>query len=87
MVSGQAKAVTPFGPLAGRTPVTVSDFGADSAYIDFHCGSTPVSLALAGGHLVDFIDALIDKVAEHQANRMRARLASALDDTGLEESA
>jgi hypothetical protein len=57
-ISGSAKATTPFGPLTGRTPVWVSDFGADSILIEFQCGGTPVQLALAGEHLAAFAHAV-----------------------------
>jgi hypothetical protein len=74
-ISGSAKAVTPFGPLAGRTPVTVTDQGTDSVVIAFHCGATPVVLALAGENYLAFVRECITKAGDMH----RAALDAALD--------
>jgi hypothetical protein len=67
-ISGSAKAVTPFGPLSGLTPVVVEDAGADSVVITFHCGATPVMLAMAGDNYLAFVRACIDRAgAMHHA--------------------
>ena len=64
MLNGSAKAVTPFGVLAGRTPVSIHYGGDDLAVTSFMCGPTPVELALSGEHLETYIRRLIDTLAE-----------------------
>jgi hypothetical protein len=73
-ISASAKAETPFGPLAGRTPVHVTDAGADSVVITFHCGPTPVTLVMAGEHYLAFVRACI----AHAADESRPALTEAL---------
>ena len=73
-ITGAAKAVTPFGPLAGRTPVTIADQGTDSVVIMFHCGSTPVSLAMADANYLAFVRECI----RHASPAIRAELDAAL---------
>lgn len=68
MISGSAKATTPFGPLAGRTAIVIEDQGEDSVVISFQCGHTPVMLAVAGAHYLDFMRELIGHAS--QANRV-----------------
>lgn len=75
MISGFAKAVTPFGPLAGRTPVMVEDCGTDSVVITFHCGATPVSLVMADSNYLAFVRECIG----HASPAIRAELEAALD--------
>lgn len=75
-LSGAAKAVTPFGPLAGRTPIKVSNNGTDLAIIDFLCGDTPVSLAVSGDNFI----ALVRQLIEQASDLNRARLTSELEE-------
>jgi hypothetical protein len=78
MISGAAKADTPFGPLAGRTMVTVEDFGEDSARIGFMCGPTPVHLHVAGDNFVGLIRALIAQAAADTRQQLEDELDAAL---------
>lgn len=75
MISGTAKAETPFGPLCGRTAVTVADQGENSVVIGFQCGHTPVVLAVAGNHYLEFVRELI----AHASADQRTALAAELD--------
>lgn len=77
-INGQAKAVTQFGPMAGRTPVFVEYGGDDLAVTQFQVGPTPVQLALAGQHLHDYITALIATVAKANQAALREALEAAL---------
>lgn len=77
-ISGSAKAVTPFGPLAGRTPVTVEDAGADSIVVSFHCGATPVMLAVAGPNYLAFVRECIRHAAPGVRAELEAELATAV---------
>ena len=79
MISGSARADTPFGPLAGRTMVHVSDQGDDSAVISFHCGTTPVMLAVAGDNYLSLIRELIDHASSANRDRLDAELSQALE--------
>jgi hypothetical protein len=79
MITGSAKAMTPFGALTGRTPIHVEDFGTDSALISFMCGSTPVQVAVAGDNFTGLIRALIAKAAEHRA-QLEAELDAVLEE-------
>lgn len=78
MITGSAKAVTPFGPLTGRTAIYVEDQGEDSAVISFHCGHTPVILAVAGGNYFGLIRELIAHASAGQRARLEAELEDAL---------
>jgi hypothetical protein len=83
MITGAAKASTPFGPLAGRTPIHITNNGEDLAIVDFLCGGTPVSIAVAGDNLHGLIRALIAQASELHA----ARLAHEFDTAMAEVSA
>jgi hypothetical protein len=78
VLSGSARADTPFGPLAGRTPVMVTDQGADSAVIQFHCGSTPVMLAVSGPNFLGLIRGLIALAADDTRAALESELEAAL---------
>lgn len=81
MISGFAKAVTPFGPLAGRTPIHVEDgAGEDSARISFMCGQTPVSFSVADGNFHALIRALIAQAAAGTREQLEAELDAALEE-------
>ena len=78
-ITGQAKAETQFGPLAGRTVVEILDQGDNSIVITFRCGHTPVLLALAGQHYHDFVRAVIDKASPQMAEKHNQRLAEVIE--------
>lgn len=80
MLSGSARAETPFGPLAGRTAVHVTDQGDDSAVISFNVGGTPVMLAVAGANYIRLIELLIEHASEHNRARFEAALDAALEE-------
>lgn len=80
MITGMAKAMTPFGPLAGRTPIHVENFGDDSARISFMCGQTPVSFSVADGNFHDLIRALIAQAAAGTREQLEAELDAALEE-------
>ena len=63
-ITGSAKAETPFGPMTGRTRVEIEPSGEDMVVITFHCGATPVILAMAGGNFHAFIRACIGQASE-----------------------
>ncbi len=73
-ITGQAKAETGFGPLAGRTAIEVLDQGDNSIVISFRCGHTPVILALAGANYHNFVRACIDKASPQYQEQFNARL-------------
>lgn len=77
-LSGSAKAVTPFGPMAGRTPVTLADQGTDSAVIMFHCGATPVSLTVAGDNYLGLVRGLIALASPANRAELESELADVL---------
>jgi hypothetical protein len=76
MISGSAKATTPFGPLSGRTAIVVEDQGDDSVVIGFQCGHTPVILAVAGANYYNLVRELI----AHASQAQRQQLTAALDE-------
>ena len=78
LITGSAKAVTPFGPLAGRTTVHVEDQGVDSAVITFMCGTTPVMLALAGDNYLNLVRELIAHAATHRQAELTDALQQAI---------
>lgn len=80
MITGSAKAETPFGALTGRTPIHVDNFGEDSARISFMCGPTPVSFAVADGNFHALIRALIAQAAAGTREQLEAELAAALEE-------
>lgn len=59
MNSCSAKAMTPFGPLAGRSILRVDRDAEDLVTISFTVGATPVSFSVADSHLDQFIRDLI----------------------------
>lgn len=79
MLTGSAKAETPFGPLTGRTPIHVTDFGTDSALISFMCGPTPVQIAVADSNFHGLIRSLIALAAEDTRQQLEDELADALE--------
>lgn len=81
MISGFAKAMTPFGPLAGRTPIHVEDgAGEDSARISFMCGQTPVSFVVADGNFQGLIRALIAQAGANTRAELEAEYDAALNE-------
>lgn len=80
MISGSAKAMTPFGPLTGRTPIHVDDFGDDSAVVSFMCGNTPVEIAVAGDNFHALIRALIAQAAADTRAQLEAEFDAALEE-------
>lgn len=76
MISGSAKATTPFGVISGRTPIHVRYGGDDLAVTSFQCGSTPVVFALSGDDLTAYIRVLIATLAVAK----RAEFEDLLDD-------
>lgn len=81
MISGFAKAMTPFGPLAGRTPIHIEDgAGEDSARISFLCGQTPVSFTVADSNFHGLIRALIAQAAAGTREQLEAELDAALEE-------
>ena len=83
MISGSAKASTPFGQLTGRTMVHVDDFGEDSARISFMCGQTPVELAVADANFHGLIRALIAHASPASQEVLTAELDAALGQEGV----
>lgn len=79
MITGSAKAETPFGPLTGRTPIHVDNFGIDTAFISFMCGSTPVHVAVAGPNYFGLIRALIAQAGEGTRQQLEDELDQALE--------
>jgi len=79
-VTCQAKATTPFGVLAGRSRVTVTDIGEDGAAIEFHCGPTPVMIVMAGKNLHNFIHLLAETCNELHRQRLLNELPPDLRD-------
>jgi hypothetical protein len=73
-ITCHAKATTPFGVMAGRSRVTVTDAGQDCAVIEFHVGPTPVLLAMAESHLHAFIETLAGVCNELHRARVLAEL-------------
>lgn len=81
MLTGFAKAMTPFGPLAGRTPIHVEDgAGEDSARISFLCGQTPVSFVVADGNFHGLIRALIAQAGANARAELEAEYDAALEE-------
>lgn len=78
LITGSAKAVTPFGPLAGRTTVHVEDRGDDLAVISFMCGTTPVMLALSGDNFYGLLNELIAVAANDRQAELREQLREAI---------
>jgi uncharacterized protein (DUF3820 family) len=79
-ITCQARATTPFGVMAGRSMVTVTDGGQDCAAIEFHVGPTPVMVVMAESHLHAFIEALAGVCNE----LYRARVLADLPNTAAE---
>lgn len=79
IITGFAKAETPFGPLAGRTTVEVNDNGENCVIVTFRCGTTPVQIALAGAHYHDFVKAIIDKASAPAQEIYNERLAEVIN--------
>ena len=79
-ITCQAKATTPFGVMAGRSMVTVTEGGQDCAAIEFHVGPTPVMVVMAESHLHAFIEALAGVCNE----LYRARVLADLPNTAAE---
>ena len=77
-LTGFAKADTPFGPMAGRTPIEVSDAGDDSVTVAFRCGSTPVAFTCAGDNYLDLVRAMIDKATPAHRAELNDRLDAVL---------
>ena len=73
-ITCHARATTPFGMMAGRSMVTVTDGGQDCAAIEFHVGPTPVMLVMAESHLHAFIEALAGVCNELYRARVLAEL-------------
>lgn len=80
MISGFAKALTPFGTLAGRTPIHVENFGDDSARISFMCGQTNVSFAVADANFHGLIRALIAQAGATARAELEAEYEAALEE-------
>lgn len=73
-VTCQARADTPFGPMAGRTRVTVTQHSIDCVAIEFHVGPTPVLLAMAESNLHNFIHVLAQACNELDRARLLGEL-------------
>ena len=78
-MTGQARADTGFGPLAGRTAIEVLDQGDNSVVISFRCGHTPVVLALAGANYHAFVRACIDKASPQYQEKLNTRLDAVIE--------
>jgi hypothetical protein len=78
-ITAFAKASTPFGPIAGRTAITVVSGGQDLAVIEFTAGPTPVMLSIGDSNLHAFIEALAEVCNQMHAQRVKANLPATLE--------
>ena len=77
-LTGFAKAETPFGPLAGRTAIEITDAGNDSVTVSFRCGSTPVAFTCAGDNYEQLVRAMIEKATPELREGLNERLDAVL---------
>jgi len=78
-LTGYAKAETPFGPMAGRTNIEISDAGTDSVTVAFRCGTTPVAFTCAGANYLNLVRAMIEKASPHHQEELNERLTAVLE--------